>query len=125
MANFETNTQWSPCRDNDQRSPKRDYESLGLKMFEYREHKLHDMDSDIDPENHFYNNINNQCEYYTEAQIKGNMQGTISIIHFNCRSMKANFSKIKQCLSQLENHFTALAILAWLEERQDNLQYII
>ena len=36
--------------------------------------------------------------------------------------MKANFSKIKQCLSELGNKFTAVAISeTWLEDGQDNL----
>lgn len=41
------------------------YETLNFKTFDYTEHKLYEIEKDIDPENHFYNNINNSCEYYT------------------------------------------------------------
>ena len=118
-------TQVSPDGENEQhRSWKGDYETLGLKMFEYTEHKMHDMDDDIDPENNFYNTNYSQCEYYTVEQLKRNnyMKESLSVIHFNCRSMKANFSKIKQCLSQLGNKFTAVAISeTWLEDGQEIL----
>ena len=118
-------THMSLSGDNDQqRLLSGDCETLGLKMFEYTEHRMHDMDSDIDPENNFYNTTYNQCEYYTEEKLKRKdfMEGSISIIHFNCRSMKANFSKIKQCLRQLGNQFTAVAISeTWLEDGQDIL----
>ena len=112
--------QMAPCGGNEQHGA---HESLGLKTFEYTEHKMHDMDSEIDPENNFFNTINNHCEYYTQEQIKRkDMEGSISIIHFNCRSMKANFSKIKQCLRELGNTFTAVAISeTWLEDGQDTL----
>ena len=112
----------SPDRSKNEGLSK-NYETLGLKMFEYTEHKMHDMDNDIDPENNFYNTTNNHCEYYTEDQFKGkeNMEG-VSIIHFNCRSMNANFSKIKLCLSQLGKSFTAVAISeTWLEDGQHNV----
>lgn len=45
-----------------------EYEKLGLKTFEFTEHKLQDMENDIDPENNFYNSTHNHCEYYTEYQ---------------------------------------------------------
>ena len=50
------------------------------------------------------------------------MDGTISIIHFNSRSLIANLSKIKQFLKQVENKFTAIAITeTWLTEEHHDL----
>lgn len=39
----------------------------------------------------------NKCEYYTEEQFndKVMMNGTLSIIHFNSRSIKCNLPKIR------------------------------
>ena len=52
------------------------------------------MENEVDPENKFYNSSPNQCEHYTEEQftMKVKMDGVISIIHFNSRSLNTNFS---------------------------------
>ena len=73
-----------------------EYKKLDLKCFKYTEHKSQDIEKDIDPVNNFYNNIHNQCEYYTEDQLKRNgiMDGSISILHFNSRSLISHVSKI-------------------------------
>lgn len=100
------------------------YEQLNLETFRYTEHKPQDIENDIDPDNNFYIGTHNQCEYYTVEQFKKyiKMDGTISIIHFNSRSLIANLSKIKQCLKQVENKFTAIAITeTWLMEEHHDL----
>lgn len=98
-----------------------EYETVGLKTFEFTEHKEDGMENDIDPENNFYINTQSHCEYYTEEQFNRNfkMDGVISIIHFNSRSLNANLSKIKHCLKQLNNQFTVTALSeTWLNEEQ-------
>lgn len=93
------------------------FESLRLKTFQFTEHKGHCMENDFDPENNFYNNTQNNCEYYTEEQFNRNIltTGRISIIHFNSRSLNSNLLKIKYCLRQLNKQFTAIAISeTWL-----------
>ncbi len=69
------------------------YENLSLKTFDFTEHKLHEMENNIDPENNFFNNINCSCKYYTDEQFKSNiiMDGTLPIIHFNNRSLYKKF----------------------------------
>ena len=98
-----------------------EYKKLDLKCFKYTEHKSQDIEN---PENNFYSNIHNQCEYYTEDQLKRNglMDGSISILHFNSRSLISNVSKIKHCLRQLEKQVTALAISeTWLSDEQADM----
>lgn len=73
----------SPSENNEQQTTQiTEYKKLGLKTFEYTEHKLQDMDNDIDPENNF---INNNCCYYTDDQfnMKVKSDHKMSIIHFN------------------------------------------
>lgn len=53
----------------------RGYDSLGLKTFDYTEHKLQDMENDIDPEKIIYHNMHNPCEYYAEEQLNGMWNG--------------------------------------------------
>ncbi|KAL7382736.1 hypothetical protein ABVT39_027076 [Epinephelus coioides] len=101
-----------------------EYETLGLKTFEYTEHRDYDIENDIDPENNFFINTQSQCEYYTEEQFSNKFKkdGEVSIIHFNSRSLNSNLSKIKHCLKQLKNKFTVIAISeTWLSEEQTAL----
>ncbi len=85
---------------NDLQSLYSKYEILNLRTFDHTEHKLYETENYIDPENHFYNNTDNNCEYYTDDQFDCHvkMEGALSIIHFNSRSLCRNFRKIKDYL---------------------------
>ena len=99
-----------------------EYEELGLNTFDFTEHKGYDIENNIDPVNNFLINYTQRnCEYYTVEQFNKNVttNGAISIIHFNSRSLKANISKIKQCLKEMNNPFTVIAISeTWLKDDQ-------
>lgn len=89
-----------------------EYGKNGLETFDYDEHKSQDIENDIDPENNFFININNNCCYYTEDQYNRSFKSdnTISIIHFNSRSLYANFQNIKEYLSHFKKTFNVIAI---------------
>lgn len=90
------------------------YEKINLKTFDYTEHN--EIENGIDPENHFYN-INNDCECYTEDKFNYNMklEGVLSLIHFNSRSLYTNLVKIKDYLRQFVKRFNVIAISeTWL-----------
>lgn len=57
---------------------------------------MHEHD-DIDPESNLFHNVTSNCCYYIETQFteKFNVENSLSIIHFNRRSLNANFQKIK------------------------------
>ncbi len=55
-----------------------EYENLNFKTFDYTEHKLHEIENDTELENHFYNNINNNCEYHTDEQFNSNVNMEVS-----------------------------------------------
>ena len=84
------------CMEEDLHSLCRKYEHLNFETFDLNEYKMHGFDKDIDPDNHFYSNMSNDCEYYTEEQFNSNitMKGALSLVHFNSRSIDKNFSKI-------------------------------
>ena len=70
------------------------------------------------------NNPQNHGEYYTEEQFKISviMDRAISIIHFNSKSLNSNLSKIKQCLGQLDNKSTVMAITyTWVNEEKSDM----
>ena len=68
----------------------------------------------IDPDDNFYNglNVDTDSVYYTEDEFnekivtKVQAASTFSIIHFNARSMSANFNKLKSVLSSFDFTFT-------------------
>ena len=45
-----------------------EYENLELQTFQYTDHNSQDIEHDIDPDNNFFNSINNNCCYYTDEQ---------------------------------------------------------
>ncbi|KAL7373405.1 hypothetical protein ABVT39_006045 [Epinephelus coioides] len=71
-----------------------------------------DIENDIDPENNFFHNIKNNCYYYTEEQFNNTIKSgnKISVIHFNSRSLYANFENIKYILSQIKQPFSIIAV---------------
>lgn len=79
---------------------------------ELTELNMHEFEYNIDPESNFFKNVNNNCDYYTDdqfnARIKVN-QG-LSIIHFNSRSLNANFQHIKEYLHNFKKPFNIVAI---------------
>ena len=72
---------------------------------------------DIDPESNFFQNISNNCGYYTEEKFNKSIkldQG-LSIIHFNSRSLYANFEKIEEYIKQFKKPFNIIAVSeTWL-----------
>lgn len=94
---------------------------MNLQTFDFQDHKLYELENDIDPEIHFYQNINISCEYYSEDKFNSNvkMEG-FSVIHFNSRSLYSNFSKIKDYIQQLQQKFSVIAISeTWLSDDKE------
>ncbi|XP_013856520.1 uncharacterized protein LOC106512449, partial [Austrofundulus limnaeus] len=83
-----------------------------LKTFDYTEYKSQDKENDLDPENNFFYNIGNNCCYYSTQQynLTVNADNKFSIIHFNSRSLYANFKHIKDCLNQFKQPFSVITI---------------
>ncbi len=105
----------------DYNNAEKNYEELNLKTLTFSEHKLYEPESNIDPENNFYNSINSNCEYYTDEQFKCNvsMKGNLSLIHFNARSLQRNFGKIKDYLKQF-SRFSVIAVSeSWLTYKKE------
>ena len=88
--------------------------------FKYSDHDAGDFDNNIDPDNNLYNDIETKCNYYTDNQFDTNMQDIgllgLSIIHFNARSLNANFVKMYDYLNGLSLNFDIIAISeTWIQ----------
>lgn len=96
-------------------------EYTDFKPFDFQDHKHYVLENDSDPEIHFYQNINMDCEYYSEDKFNANvkMEG-FSVVHFNSRSLYSNFSKINDYLQQFQQKFSAIAISeTWLRDSKE------
>ena len=67
-----------------------------------------------------FNNISVSCSYYTDEQFNSGAainDTKFSIVHFNARSLKKNFTKIKDCLDALKCSFDIIAISETWEDQ--------
>ena len=90
-----------------------------FKPFDYTEFRSSDFEGDIDPENHFFNQIDLDCKYFTESQLNHSItkENGLSIIHFNCRSLNANFKKIEEFILNNGYSFDVIACSeTWLKK---------
>lgn len=82
-----------------------------------------DFDQDIDPDINCLNNLSVKAKYYTLDNFKDEVckcEG-FSIIHINCRSLNANFSKLQCMIDHLDYPFHVIALSeTWLDD--NNLQ---
>ena len=64
-------------------------------IFKFTDYNNNNYEAHVDPDNNYYNGIVQTCKYHTEQQfnVTYNRHSTskLSIIHFNARSLKANF----------------------------------
>lgn len=76
----------------------------------------YDIEREIDPETYLYNEPN--CQYYTEEQFnsKVNMKQSLSVIHFNSRSLWKNFVKIKDYLNSFPKFSIVAVSETWLDK---------
>lgn len=80
--------------------------------FAYSQYELQNTEIDIDPENNFFTRTVNDCQYYTEDYYNCKFKdvNTFSVIHFNSRSLYANFDHIKSYLKQFTKPFSVILI---------------
>ena len=79
---------------------------------------MQELEQDIDPDHNFFDYLNNTCCYFTDEQyndlITKPVHG-ISIVHFNSRSLYANFKSIKDYLNKFKKPFNIIALSeTWL-----------
>ena len=78
-------------------------------------------DDKIDPDKEFFNTINVNCKYYTESIFVNHISKAdgLSIIHFNCRSIRKNFNSMVTFLQSLEKEFDVIALSETWEDCND------
>jgi ASC-1-like (ASCH) protein len=97
-------------------------DTLELNTFEYTDHSALDLEHETDPDNIFFSSINNNCHYYTGEQFNRSIKtdGKLSIIHFNSRSLYANFTSIRDYVDTFSQPLNIIAISeTWLNEDRE------
>ena len=93
---------------------------------ELKENILNQNDLESD-EDELYNNEYN-CEYYTNDEFNQKISTVhgLSIIHFNCRSLKANFSKLHHFMTTLDSKFDLIAVSeTWLSDSDNVNEFLL
>uniref|UniRef100_A0A3Q3BKX6 Reverse transcriptase domain-containing protein n=1 Tax=Kryptolebias marmoratus TaxID=37003 RepID=A0A3Q3BKX6_KRYMA len=94
-----------------------------MALYEDVETKVYSLDDVINPE---FFPVVKDSEYYDVEQFQNiNTTYGLSIIHFNCRSVNANLSKITDYLQQLNRTFSIIALSeTWLNDSNiDNIYF--
>lgn len=88
------------------------YDQLDLRSYQCADHNTQDLEKDIDPDKNFLCNIMDNCQYYNQEQYNQTFatRETLSIIHFNSRSLYANFNNIKEYLQAFSQPFSVIAV---------------
>ena len=102
------------------------FDELKFQSFKYSDYSAHDQESNIDPENNFYNYISSNCKYYSDQQFNEDLcvsqsvvGGSLSFVNFNVRSLNGNFENICIYLESLNIAFSIIAISeTWAETDQ-------
>lgn len=86
-------------------------DELEFESFQFIDYKSQTRTNDIDPDNNIFNNMSNNCTYYTDTIFNEtvNVEGKISLIHFNSRSLYSNFECIKDYLGLFKTPFRIIA----------------
>lgn len=90
---------------------------FNIETLDYTDDDFHDFDHDINADNNFFNQIGFDCRYYTDDQFKAKIRVDkgLPILHINCRSLNANFSKLEDYLNALDYNFDVIAVSeTWL-----------
>ena len=99
---------------------------LNYVAFTYSDKNYYTINGSIDPDNNLHNQVNVDSLYYTDDEFntkfipKSEGLSNFSIIHFNTRSMAANFNKLKACIAQLDYKFDVIAISeTWMNNNEN------
>lgn len=96
-------------------------EPLGNQTALGADYKVYDFENQVDPENHVFNNLIDNCKYYSDDELNAKiaMDNTFSLIHFNARSMYANFNKMKEYLNKMNGKFKVIALSeTWMKQER-------
>ncbi|XP_061906913.1 uncharacterized protein LOC133652321 isoform X1 [Entelurus aequoreus] len=96
-------------------------ENMELKHFCNKDYKNQDLENDIDPDTNFFSHISNNCFYYTDDQYNSNItcDNKLSIVHFNSRSLYANYNNIKNFLEHINEPFKVIAVTeTWIDDKK-------
>lgn len=77
-----------------------------------------DFGGDLDPDINFFSSMDTTCCCHTNEQFNHRFmsEGKLSIIHFNSRSLYANFNHIRDYLRTFAQPFSVIAVSeTWLD----------
>ena len=91
----------------------------------FSHYKNYVFEKDVDPDDNY--DVNTKCNYFTNSQFTEMYSNSrfngMSIIHFNSRSLKANFQMIKEYLEELDMYFDVIAMTETWHKSEDDYMF--
>ena len=83
-----------------------------LQILSHSDFDICDHELDLDPDNNFFAQQAGYCKYYTDEAFTQALifEDEISIIHFNCWSIKSNFDSINQYLHKIKSNLDVISL---------------
>ena len=101
---------------------------LKLTYDSYFDYNVGDMNAEVDPDSNFLAEIDKSCDYYTNAEFNTKIKCSdkFSLIHLNCRSIKANFKDMQTFIDTLQIKFDIIAVSeTWLSDTDDLNDFLL
>ena len=100
---------------------------------QFKDTSFHSFDTELDdlhfnPDRLYTERLNTDCKYFLDQEFKNVISGLdgLSLIHFNARSMKANFEHIRKYLKELNKEFHVVAVSeTWFESEDESKEYLL
>lgn len=93
-----------------------------FECFDKDEYKLGDIVKNIDPDSNVFDKMSRTCKYVSQEKFVSDIttKDGIGIIHFNCRSIRANFESMRSCVESNSIEWDVIAISeSWLNPNDD------
>ena len=88
------------------------------------DHRIMEHENNIDPDKNLFNKLIHDCTYYTDEQFVTSVKlvDSITMIHFNSRSLYSNFEAIKEYLRLFKRPFSVIAVSeTWITPDSGNI----
>ena len=97
--------------------------SIELDCVNHDELEFCDLENEFQPDKNIFNELERKCDYYTNDEFCGKVTNNygLSFIHFNCRSLKANFVNLHSYLQTLKKTFDVIALSETWLNNNDNI----
>ena len=97
-------------------------QNFEFKCFDKFDYKYCDFDKNLDPDSNSFFGFESACKYFTQEKFCSEIQhkNGLTLLHFNCRSIKASINGVKNFVSSSIIEFDVITVSeTWLTDSDD------